>query len=184
MSRIVSRSRINTLWMNDWTWNLEKLAWISTVVFYFAEMSVVHISRLQVKDLTPSQHNWNLNISCLLETGLEATSFQKQKGNLVKLTPGQGWLGKFCVKHNLMYPIRRHSSWVAHWAQWMAVVHRPQRDLSDSLRKERRQGLELVFDRKAEESRWDWGYSSFFPREPKIAFHDVKWRTKRDALTI
>ena len=80
---------------------------------------------------------------CLSETGLEATSFQKQMGESTCLPPGQKWLGDapYEAQLDLSHPV---SSWVVPGISgWPGFILRMY--LSDSQRK-RREGSELEFD--------------------------------------
>ena len=82
-------------------------------------------------------------MSCFSEIGLEATSFQKQMGELTCFPPGQEWLGEppYEALLDLSYPV---PSWVVPWSTgWPWYILRTY--LSDSQRK-KREGSELEFD--------------------------------------
>lgn len=105
----MSGSGINTCWMTDLTWNLEKLTWISMAAFCFAgNASVVHLSRHASSEILELHcNNCHLKINYLSEAGFQATSFQKQKGESWQVClQGKRGLARLPGKHTSIYPIR------------------------------------------------------------------------------
>lgn len=90
--------------------------------------------------------NCHHKMFCLSETGLEATSLQKEMGELACLPPGQEWLGEapYEAQLGLSHPVSSWSTdginqvaWSTGWPWYILQMY-----LSDSHRK-KRQGSEL-----------------------------------------